>query len=44
VLYYVRYELVDEPGKYLEVATTRPETIMADVGLRCIRTMSAIAR
>jgi valyl-tRNA synthetase len=33
VLYYVRYELVDEPGKYLEVATTRPETIMADVGL-----------
>ncbi len=33
VLYHVRYELVDQPGKYLEVATTRPETIMADVGL-----------
>jgi valyl-tRNA synthetase len=32
-LYYVRYELVDKPGKYLEVATTRPETIMADVAL-----------
>ncbi|MDQ6656447.1 MAG: valine--tRNA ligase, partial [Verrucomicrobiota bacterium] len=32
-LFYVRYELVDEPGKFLEVATTRPETIMADVGL-----------
>jgi valyl-tRNA synthetase len=32
-LYFVRYELVDEPGKFLEVATTRPETIMADVGL-----------
>ncbi|MFL6596336.1 MAG: valine--tRNA ligase, partial [Chthoniobacterales bacterium] len=32
-LYYVRYELVDEPGKFLEVATTRPETIMADVAL-----------
>jgi valyl-tRNA synthetase len=32
-LYYVRYEIVDEPGKFLEVATTRPETIMADTGL-----------
>ncbi|HSU85927.1 MAG TPA: valine--tRNA ligase, partial [Chthoniobacterales bacterium] len=32
-LYYVRYELVEEPGKFLEVATTRPETIMADVAL-----------
>jgi len=31
-LYYVRYEIVDEPGKFLEVATTRPETIMADTG------------
>ncbi|MGI8821611.1 MAG: valine--tRNA ligase [Chthoniobacterales bacterium] len=33
VLYYVRYELVATPGKFLEVATTRPETIMADVAL-----------
>ncbi|MDQ6859827.1 MAG: valine--tRNA ligase [Verrucomicrobiota bacterium] len=32
-LYFVRYELVDEPGRFLEVATTRPETIMADVAL-----------
>src|ERR1700681_2837225 len=32
-LYYVRYELVDEPARFLEVATTRPETIMADVAL-----------
>ena len=32
-LYYVRYELVEDPGRYIEVATTRPETIMADVGL-----------
>ena len=32
-LYYVRYELVEEPGKFIEVATTRPETIMADVAL-----------
>ena len=23
-LYYVRYELVEEPGRFLEVATTRP--------------------
>ena len=33
VLYYVRYEIVEQPGRFLEVATTRPETIMADVGL-----------
>jgi valyl-tRNA synthetase len=33
MLYHVRYELVDEPGRFLEVATTRPETIMADVAL-----------
>ncbi|MEP6937539.1 MAG: class I tRNA ligase family protein, partial [Chthoniobacterales bacterium] len=32
-LYYVRYELVDEPRRFLEVATTRPETIMADTAL-----------
>jgi len=33
ILYYVRYEIVDQPGKFLEVATTRPETIMADTGV-----------
>lgn len=32
-LYKVRYELVNEPGKFLEVCTTRPETIMGDVAL-----------
>jgi valyl-tRNA synthetase len=32
-LYYVRYELVESAGQYIEVATTRPETIMADVAL-----------
>src|SRR5437016_2212176 len=32
-LYYVRYEIVDQPGKFLEIATTRPETIMADTGV-----------
>ena len=32
-LYYVRYELVEQPGKFLEVATTRPETIMADTAV-----------
>src|SRR2546423_4772881 len=32
-LFYVRYELVEQEGHFLEVATTRPETIMADVAL-----------
>src|SRR5205085_2451009 len=32
-LYYVRYEMADEPGRFIEVATTRPETIMADTGI-----------
>ena len=32
-LFYVRYELVEHPGKFLELATTRPETIMADVAV-----------
>src|ERR1700719_3669350 len=32
-LYYVRYEIVDEPRRVLEVATTRPETIMADTAV-----------
>jgi len=32
-LYFVRYELVDDPGCFLEVATTRPETIMADTAV-----------
>jgi len=36
-LYYVKYQLVDDasasPSTFLTVATTRPETIMADVAL-----------
>src|SRR5947208_976396 len=32
-LFYVRYEFVEHPGKFLELATTRPETIMADVAV-----------
>jgi valyl-tRNA synthetase len=32
-LYFVRYEIVEQPGRFLEVATTRPETIMADTGM-----------
>src|SRR5437660_2253400 len=32
-LYFVRYETVEEPRRFLEVATTRLETIMADTGM-----------
>jgi valyl-tRNA synthetase len=32
-IYKLRYELVDSPGEYLTVETTRPETIPADVAL-----------
>jgi valyl-tRNA synthetase len=32
-LYFVRYEIDEEPGRFLEVATTRPETIMADTAV-----------
>ena len=32
-LYFMRYELVDEPGQYLRIATTRPETLMGDTGV-----------
>ncbi|MCE0498898.1 MAG: valine--tRNA ligase [Methylacidiphilales bacterium] len=32
-LYHVKYQLVGEPNNHLVVATTRPETIMADVAL-----------
>ncbi len=33
LLYKVRYERTDRPGVFLEVATTRPETIPGDVAL-----------
>ena len=32
-LYYIRYEIADAPGEFLEIATTRPETIMGDTGV-----------
>jgi len=32
-LYYVRYEIAEEPGRFIEVATTRPETIIADTAV-----------
>jgi valyl-tRNA synthetase len=32
-LYHVRYELADQPGKFIEVKTTRPETIPGDVAI-----------
>ncbi len=33
IFYKMRYELVDTPGKYLEISTTRPETIMGDTAV-----------
>jgi valyl-tRNA synthetase len=33
LLYHVRYEVVDAPGRFVEVATTRPETIPGDVAI-----------
>ncbi len=32
-IYRVRYELADEPGRFVEVKTTRPETIPGDVAI-----------
>jgi valyl-tRNA synthetase len=32
-LYRVRYEVADEPGRFVEVKTTRPETIPGDVAI-----------
>jgi len=32
-MYQVRYELADQPGRYIEVKTTRPETIPGDVAI-----------
>src|SRR5260370_18525568 len=34
-LYFVRYEIVEEPGRFLEVATTLRDTIMADTPMAC---------
>jgi valyl-tRNA synthetase len=32
-LYYMKYELVEEPGTFLQIATTRPETLMGDTAV-----------
>ncbi|MDR2420415.1 MAG: valine--tRNA ligase, partial [Puniceicoccales bacterium] len=32
-LYYIRYAVVETAGAFIEVATTRPETIMGDVAI-----------
>ncbi len=32
-LYYFKYELADEPGAFIPVATTRPETILGDTAV-----------
>ncbi|MBA2585465.1 MAG: valine--tRNA ligase, partial [Chthoniobacterales bacterium] len=32
-LYYVRYEIAECPDRFIEIATTRPETIMADTAV-----------
>ncbi len=32
-LFYLRYAVVGEPGKYIVVATTRPETILGDTAV-----------
>lgn len=33
VLYYFKYQLADNPNEYIPVATTRPETILADTAV-----------
>ena len=33
ILYKIKYDIVETPGAYLEVSTTRPETIVGDVAL-----------
>ena len=32
-LYIMRYEVVEQPGTFLEIATTRPETLMGDTAV-----------
>lgn len=32
-LYYIKYYIVENPDQYIEVATTRPETIMGDTAV-----------
>ena len=32
-LWHIRYQIVGEPGKYVEIATTRPETMLGDTAV-----------
>jgi valyl-tRNA synthetase len=32
-LFYMKYEVAEEPGRFLEIATTRPETLMGDTAV-----------
>jgi len=32
-MYYMRYEVVERPGEYVRIATTRPETLMGDTAV-----------
>jgi len=32
-LYFMKYEFVDAPGEFLEISTTRPETLMGDIAV-----------
>ncbi len=32
-LYFMKYELADSPGEFLEISTTRPETLMGDTAV-----------
>jgi valyl-tRNA synthetase len=32
-LYYIKYFLADQPGEFVTIATTRPETILADTAI-----------
>ncbi|MCB1234380.1 MAG: class I tRNA ligase family protein, partial [Verrucomicrobiae bacterium] len=32
-LYTMRYEIAEEPGRFVEIATTRPETLMGDTAV-----------
>lgn len=32
-LYFMKYEFTDNPGEFLEISTTRPETLMGDIAV-----------
>lgn len=33
ILYYLKYEIEDQPGRTMEIATTRPETLLGDTAV-----------